>query len=477
MSKLKFGIILKEDKFSLSYLAYFLFASLLFFAKGIGWYDGQSVFKITFLLAGICWAVKVILTDYTVIEMVVSAVLLGISFLSYRNSGDKGILIAAMILVGMKNIDLKKLMKGSIFVWSSACLTNIILCFAGVTYNNMSERDKFGTKVYSCNLGFVNHSVLHMSYLAFVAIYLLAFKEKKKISTYCYLMLGNILLFFYTFSFTGFLGATVCILVDAYLFYTKENAKCCKINRAGIFCCLPILLGVALLTPLVKNQQIFDLCNTILNGRLHFSKLFMESDYFTLFGCRIYELITEEYFFLDSSYVSTLAQYGVVTFIVFFIVIAYGLYKMATQEYWTEASVTIACLIAGLAEPFLFNTAFKNIALFPVGMFLFEGGKSGSISLLARFDRNVSLRLPTVDLKLSKIKYLGLVFGALIGIVCFSVCMFFGIYNFMTRFCYVISIQGILTVEGFRGVVTWGIVGAVIAYFIEWVIGKNESND
>lgn len=42
-----------------------IFAGSIFAAKGLGLYDGQGIFKLVLILAGVCWAGKVVLTDYS----------------------------------------------------------------------------------------------------------------------------------------------------------------------------------------------------------------------------------------------------------------------------------------------------------------------------------------------------------------------------------------------------------------------------
>ena len=55
----------KQMTIKLSELLYLLYFGLMLFAKGIGLYDGQTVYKAFLLLAFACIAVKMCITEYT----------------------------------------------------------------------------------------------------------------------------------------------------------------------------------------------------------------------------------------------------------------------------------------------------------------------------------------------------------------------------------------------------------------------------
>lgn len=90
-----------------------------------------------------------------------------------------------------------------------------------------------------------------------------------------------------------------------------------------------------------------------------------------LFGNNLAEITTYQ-LTMDNSYVFAFIIYGIVFFSL--IVISYfGTVHMQVRNKETGALVMIAAfLIAGISEPFLFNTSFKNITLVFVGEFLFS---------------------------------------------------------------------------------------------------------
>ena len=98
----------KQMTIKLSELLYLLYFGLMLFAKGIGLYDGQTVYKAFLLLAFACIAVKMCITEYTNREWIIILFLLGLAAVIYRVSGEKGILICMVTVVTMKQVSLKR---------------------------------------------------------------------------------------------------------------------------------------------------------------------------------------------------------------------------------------------------------------------------------------------------------------------------------------------------------------------------------
>ena len=65
----------------------------MFFAKGIGLYDGQWLYRILFWGGMVFAAGKILLTEYTRTEWFFVLALGGLALLMERTSGEKGVLI------------------------------------------------------------------------------------------------------------------------------------------------------------------------------------------------------------------------------------------------------------------------------------------------------------------------------------------------------------------------------------------------
>lgn len=467
---------------NISEIVYFMFAAMLFFAKGMGWYDGQRVFKICLFIALVFWCTKMILTPYSVRELIFMFILLASTAVSYRMSGDKGILLAAMVITGVKNVDIRRCAKGWTWVWGISCLFTIVLCFAGIAPNLYSPRDKYGILLHSCNLGFPNHSVLQMSYLAFVILLVYAYYDRLDRKSYIKLLLGNILVFLYTFSITGFAG-TLLFLLLVYIYRIAENkGKGHAVLRGAAPWVLPLCAAFSILTPLLpQDSVVYSVINKILNGRLALSSIYMTSGPYTLFGCRIYDILGKAGLsFLDSSYVSSLAQYGIVTFLLMMFIYEAAIVYMKKYHKDLEIIVTSTLLITALEEPMLLNTSFKNNSLFLIGAMIFAwfSGRNERIKMLSVHDGKCEIRLPgevvmTGDEqnKLSESRYRGARIAA--GCMCvvpYILSMQMQRKNITTKFCEVLTLKGILRPEGIRAFFTWFLLGYCIVLLAQHCI-------
>ena len=110
---------------------YCLFFSLLFFAKGIGLYDGQSLFKVFLIAALACFCMKMLMTDYTVKELVILLTLLAVVLLSYFRTKEKGILFTFAIAAGLKNVSVKRIFQTALAVWCVSYIPTVLLTTLG----------------------------------------------------------------------------------------------------------------------------------------------------------------------------------------------------------------------------------------------------------------------------------------------------------------------------------------------------------
>jgi len=88
-------------------LSYELFFILMIFAKGIGLDSGNRLYYILSGLACVCVGVKLVLTRYRIREIVAMACLCAIAFVAYLNSGRMGIVLSALTVAGLKDMDVK----------------------------------------------------------------------------------------------------------------------------------------------------------------------------------------------------------------------------------------------------------------------------------------------------------------------------------------------------------------------------------
>ena len=121
----------KEAALTVNELLYLIFFGVMLFSKGMGWYDGMRPYQLCLLIGMGCLGLKLILTKYTPWQLLVAAVFGVLGVLSWRCSAEKGMLTCVMMLIGMKDVRIKKVFQVGAVVWSSVFLYRILAFLIG----------------------------------------------------------------------------------------------------------------------------------------------------------------------------------------------------------------------------------------------------------------------------------------------------------------------------------------------------------
>ena len=347
-----------------SELAYYLFLCPILMAKAFGLYDGQIAFKIVLLAALLGFIVKMILTTYSLKEAGLSIGLLALGFISYRVSGDKGMLLYIMMIVGAKNLSTRRIMKIAGITFCGSFVLMSVVTATRMINGPVKIHEKLGHLMARWCLGQAHPNVLHVSYLLFCifVIYMTQSSKKKNLILFL-LMLGNIYIFLYSVSFTGLIAVIVFLMLCLY--WTIMHGKSQKImswEKILLYGGFAFCVLFSMLAPILLRGRAFELLNKAVNTRLELSRYFLTTYPVSLWGHRISEIVTSS-ITMDCSYVYAYEAYGIVIFVL--IIMGYGflMKKLIREQRGVELCIVLACLIAGVTEPFLFNASFKNMSL------------------------------------------------------------------------------------------------------------------
>ncbi|TCL59397.1 hypothetical protein EDD76_104134 [Kineothrix alysoides] len=383
---------------SISELLYLCFFGMMFFAKGIGLYDGQGAYKVFLVLAFLCIVVKMCITKHSVIEWAIIFLLLALATIVYRVSGDKGALIYMVMVVAIKGVSVKRVFQTGLVVWSVAMGGRFLLSLLSLEHVRTAVQTKsiFGD-VLRYFMGFPHPNVLHVSYLVLTALIIYAVWEDYNWRHVLWLLFGNLFLFFYSYSFTGGLAVILYILLSYYV-------KKIRIGRFQYFLVslvFPLYVLFSIVLPVVLQGKYFEYADKFFNNRINFARHFLTIGNMSFFGNKAAD-ITTDVITMDNSLVLALVIYGVPIFLL--ICAGYiGTVSAYIKKRKNMELVMICCFfVAGITEPFLFNTSFKNLPLLFVGeqFFLFLANKFSDqkqFTILSKYNRNVQM----------PIKYLG----------------------------------------------------------------------
>ncbi len=374
------------------YLVYF---AVMFFAKSIGLYEGQKLYNLLLVAGAFFYVCKLLLGKYTVKELLCIAVLLLLGLINYHYSGEKGLLVCMTMITGMKNVSVKRVYKlGTVIL--GICFFFMVLI--GVTGKRASEiyflHYKLGGFLICHSLGYPHSNVLHITYLVLVCLvaYVVSMEKAKNNNTdkktdyilFVILMLGNIYVFLYSVSMTGFMAVSAYLVINLY-FANRQSFSTIEKVLANLI--TPLCMSFMIIGPLVIKGELFDKINKALNTRYQLSRYYITEQPTTLFGT-VFHPINANYT-IDSSWVYLFCQTGLIPFAVVTLLYLFMIYHMVKENKKTELAIILGLSIAGMTEPFMFNLAYKNIGLIFMGEYVFYMLSKKSAKLSSVMDKEI----------------------------------------------------------------------------------------
>ena len=373
-----------DKNITLQEALFYGFFILLSLAKGMGFYEGQKVFILLTAPALVMGFLKLLLTPYTKREAVSQILLFMLTAAVYFASRDVAVLFVMFTVLGMKGISVKKTLHIALWVWACCAVVLSIFSFFRLEHTVYRVHAKMGLgHIFRWSLGFTHPNILHITYLMLCALIILKMEERYGLKQYVILMLGNLLVFFYSISYTGF--GMVAVLLTGCL-YVKFRPRFCFIEKAAVNLVLPVCLILSFVMPLFLYRyfhlvylggrpvlgSLAHRLNKLLNTRIWLADQFLSNGaYRSLLGKDVSQ-ITSSSMTLDNSYVWCYIHFGLILtaiiFVGYFALLFYDTRKQRTREL-----VILVCFLgAGWTEPLLFNTSFKNVTLIFLGSFLFR---------------------------------------------------------------------------------------------------------
>ena len=361
-----------EKTITLQEACYYGFFVLLSLAKGLGFYEGQKLFYLLVVPALALGFLKILLTPYTKRQAVLQILFLALVAVIYCESRQIAIFFVAFTVLGMKGISVKKVLHIALWVWAVCAVTLSVVSFFFLEHTVYRVHAKMGLgHIFRWSLGFTHPNILHITYLMLCALIIWELEEKYGLKQYVLLMAGNLLVFFYSISYTGF--GIVAVMLTGCL-YIRFRPRFCLVEKMLANLVLPVCLILTFVLPFYINyhriSRFVQKLNFMLNTRIWLAEQFLKSEYRSLFGADISKVVKSS-MTLDNSYVWCYINYGLVFTVIiiagYFALLFYDTHKQRTRE----LVILVCFLAAGWTEQLLFNTSFKNITLLFLGALLF----------------------------------------------------------------------------------------------------------
>ncbi len=351
--------------------SYLLMFGSMLGIKMAGFYDGQMVFKLVFVLYVLLFIAKMALTKYTVKEYVFSALLILLSGLVYLRTGEKGLFLCFSMMLGIKAVSVKKVMS------CGAIISGIIVSFKifASAFGFIPEkyystyRSGVGEQIRH-SLGYVHPNTLHISFFVLmILVVYVATKYKYHVVLISAVFLAlNLYIYQYSGSRTGFLCGLIYLILNIWNYYRK---KISLIEKILYFLTYPMTCIVTIVLPLLLKGRAFSLLDDyVFNLRYTMAKYYVEHNGISLFGIRLNNPDNLPYS-IDMAGMYLFLQLGIVAFVVISVLSIWYIKMAIKLDMKAELSAYIAICLAGLWEPFLYNTSYKNIAFVFIGAVIF----------------------------------------------------------------------------------------------------------
>ncbi len=375
-------------KLTLDEFLYFGFFILLSIVKGFGLYEGQKLFILLVVPALLCGGVKILLSSYTKRQWAAVILLLFLTGLVYVRSLEIGIFFIMFMILGMKNVSVKKVFYVGLRVWTICAVILCLISFTRLEDTIYRVHKKMGMgHIFRWSLGFTHPNILHITYLLLCALIIYELAERYSFKHFLVLMLGNVIVFLYSVSFTGFAIAVLLLVGELYV---KLRPRFCFVEKLAVNLVLPFCMIFSFVLPTIIFVPRFagwvQRLNFLLNTRLFLARQYLVPECMSLFGLKMSDL-EQGSFAIDNSYVWGLVNYGIIPFALLMIAYLILLVNYSSKQKTRELVITIAFLAAGFTEQLLFNTSFKNITLIFLGELLFrqkEGAEEYSMMPVLR---------------------------------------------------------------------------------------------
>ncbi len=393
------------ERTTISYgdLFFYMFFALMFGMRMWGIYESKALYAPLLVVGMIFWAISAVLARHSLFEWIMIAALMALSGLVYIKTGEKGLILYFALMLGMKNIDSKRLFKVGVFAGMSGliCLTYLssFSLIEDVAY--IQKRSLVG-EVFRRSLGFAHPNTLSSSFaiLTMMIMYIVGYENKKRVWRATALMSAvAIYLFVYSGSRTGLLITLGYLFLNLIYTYRKKTGI---IERVVLILLFPVLWILSIVGPALATPDTIAIVRKIdynLGSRWDVGRYYLNNNSITLLGQRLNNQESNVYG-IDMSQLYLLLQLGVIVFVVINILWLILICDEVRENRLSELVIVFVTLIMGITDPFLYNLGFKNLAFVFMGIVLYKYIGKISEKLPEALTRPVVLSDKTRELEL-----------------------------------------------------------------------------
>lgn len=466
-----FQVVNKRIEMSLRELLYFAFLVIMFTIKGFGLYDGQLIYKLFLVLAFFCLGVKLLLEEHFKLELIFIIGLAIFIFVMNRHSGEKGPLIIYAIIIGMKNIDVNKIMKIGAYSLGLSSLLFSLYNLSHLYATPYILHKKLGMmNAIRWNLGYPHPNSTSMTYLAITMLCVYCLGKRYNWKYFLVFSLGNLWVSMYCLSYTGFF---VCTLYLALAFTIKIDS----LPKVLYLCAqlfYPVCILFSIILPYIIPTKIAEYLSEnfwTAYSRTLFAKQYANWYTLSIWGINV-STLTDSKYALDNSYLYSFIFNGGLFTVLISVLYVFTMKYLVKERNHAAIAIIIGLCVEGIMEPLLFNTSFKNIGIFFLGVCFWDWIRSISKN---QQDKAIFKNKDKVITFAYNAKIVNIIVSAIILLMFFLVCIKnypFAQINLPSDMQEVLSavneLEKAIMLEHLRAIVT-----VVMMFLVEfWIIRK-----
>lgn len=326
----------------------------------------EHIFEYLIALLAASLVLKLITTEeYCTGSLVICAAVVVVCYLEWRVNGGPEILYFALFVIGMQGIKSEKIIKSYLLLSILLLGGNVIAAALGkvenlVYYRGDTVRSAFGT---------VYPTIFASQILYLYMCYIYIKRQRLK----CYDFIFGVILGLGIYLLCGARMSSVCMFLFVFgniviSCYSKMNKKL-KISSfieiaalcSPALCCMGILTMTILFD---KQNRILGLINRAISNRLFFGKEGLELYGVTKWGVNFPQYgnggttqSAQNYFYIDSAYVSYLLRYGLIFLLLLIVIMLILNYRVCTEKDWVLLWILVIVAFHGVIEDRLLATA------------------------------------------------------------------------------------------------------------------------
>jgi hypothetical protein len=304
---------------------------------------------VAFLLFGL----KILTTDYSKKEWAWIILFGLLGTMSYLTCREELVIRMVMMAAASRNIDWKKIGKCIFYFALAGTLVIVALSLLGIMGEASQVRQyREGIETTRWCLGFSHANNVHDMLWYLVALYLMIYRERCRLTTYLLLTAGNIGLYLLTDSRTGFLTVQLLIIVAALVTYFPGLNRKIWLPLISVF-----TLAAAMALTLVgglngQASRFVYLCDKVLNWRLEMVWENAPVRSWTWLS------VDRTALSVDNGYAKLFYCYGILVGVAYLLVtvwLAYGLCRKGDGV--AQGVLMTAIMVTFMESTFIFNTS------------------------------------------------------------------------------------------------------------------------